>query len=1050
MSFEYLERIEKERTERSGTLELTNLGLETIPPEVNTLTWLTTLKLDGNAIQRIEHLDQLVSLKTLWLSYNKITKMSGLENLQSLDRLFLMNNFISEIEGLERLANLGYIDLQNNQIQQISGLEHCRNLYGINLGGNNITKIEHLQSLTELNSLRLGENQISVIENLEGLTKLVFLILNNNRIAKIQGLKDQVNLVELNLARNYIHTIENLEHMEKLDSIDLEGNSIKDLTPLRFHPKLKKVGFSNTNVHDIGILEDMQELETVYFSQCKLSSLDALANKPHLKRVVLSNTGIPNLLPLLKNIEAGLPVKWVYGFEDYTDGIYIKDNSQLDIPKEIIAQGNEAILRFYSLRQAPKTDPSLEEIQLYEAKLIIVGEGRVGKSSLRVKLLDKDAPLPASDERTRGIDIADYKFPMSSNKEFNAHIWDFGGQNIQFALHRFFMTENSLYVLMTESRQERDKNFDYWFQNIELFGGKDSPIIVVMNLTNGERGANIDIASYTTVFKNIKYAQVLEVNLLNPEQDNGLQKLTRILQQELEQLPHIQKPIFRCWLDVRGALMKEAQTRNYIPIERFYELCSEMKVEDKDVELVGRYLHNLGIVLWYHDKEFLKNKMILKPLWAINAIYKVIDDKDIQNRKGIFLQEDKDRLWSDADYKFAKDELTSLLKVFKICFQRQNHDAYIIPALMDAVAPEETKDWNQQPSKKVIFHFTFMPKGLVNQLTADLYKHITDELKHVWAYGILLHYADDRNTEALVVENSYKRDIQIQVKGLYASQFIGVIIQALKSIIDTYMGLSYRMQIPCVCSTCATLAEPQIYTEAELFEKLKEEKLQVYCNKLDEKIDIKPILESIGIHHPLFLRRSGPPDVLTPSATNGKSKKLRVFLSYSHAQTAYFKIFKDDLNTYLKIPGLEIEIFQDFEIPVGARWDEYLQDKVANCDVMILLVSQEFMNSQYISEKEFGAAIRQQKMLISPVYFAPCNFSDEKELSALQFYKPNGDEFEQAQKGLEFSYIDLVKFRENDGMANPNANRAHYMKKYTDKLRTRIEQLIESGALTLS
>ncbi|MBP6624043.1 MAG: toll/interleukin-1 receptor domain-containing protein, partial [Chitinophagaceae bacterium] len=199
--------------------------------------------------------------------------------------------------------------------------------------------------------------------------------------------------------------------------------------------------------------------------------------------------------------------------------------------------------------------------------------------------------------------------------------------------------------------------------------------------------------------------------------------------------------------------------------------------------------------------------------------------------------------------------------------------------------------------------------------------------------------------------------------------------------------------------------------------------------------DIQPILESIGIHHPIFDKQKRLYDTMMSNQSNIESKqKIKVFLSYSHAQTEYFKIFKTDLQTYLRIPGKEIEVFQDFEIPLGAKWDEYLQDKVSQCDVMILLVSQEFMNSDYITENEFGKAIKRKDLLISPVYFAPCDFGHETELSALQFYKPYGNEFQQADKGLEFSYIDLVKFKETDGEVIPNANRAHYMKKYTVKL----------------
>jgi hypothetical protein len=183
------------------------------------------------------------------------------------------------------------------------------------------------------------------------------------------------------------------------------------------------------------------------------------------------------------------------------------------------------------------------------------------------------------------------------------------------------------------------------------------------------------------------------------------------------------------------------------------------------------------------------------------------------------------------------------------------------------------------------------------------------------------------------------------------------------------------------------------------------------------------------------------------STASTESVPLRVFISYSHAQRDYFPIFKNDFIQYAKLPGLEIEVFGDDEIPIGADWDKHLQDKVAGCDVMLLLVSQEFMNSRYIREREFGAALDRlkqgHKLLIAPIYFAPCLFESESEIARLQFFKPHGEQFDQARRGGEFSYVDLVKFRETDGQPIPNSNRQHYMKALIKKLEPELRKLSE-------
>ncbi len=996
----WLLKIEKEKQEKSGSLDLSLCELEKIPAELLDMPWLANLDLADNRIEKIEHLENLINLEVLYFENNRIRKIENVQNLIKLQTLFFSQNAIRKIENIEKLTNLISFSLLANEIEKIENLDESKKIKLLSLNGNKISKMENLHHLKNLDTLYLDKNLIKKLENIN----------------------ENINLSKLDLNENYIESIEEL----------------KDNNNLIF------LGLSNNKIQDISVLHKHSKIQQLYLSQNPLNSIDVIENLPDLKRVVLSNTGITSLKPLMTIIKKGIPVKLIYGFEDTGDGIFIKDNNELDISKEIIEQGNDAIIQFYELQQ--NKSHALDEIYLNEAKLILVGEGKVGKTSLRVKLINPEAELPKDDERTRGIDIDQYSFQLKNQETYKAHIWDFGGQNIQYALHRFFMTENSLYILMTESRNERDKNFMYWFQNIDLFGGKNSPILIVMNLMHGDRGANIDIASYVSEFKKIINNEILEVNLLNPEQDNCLQKLRTIVEQQLENLPHIRKPVFRCWLDVREALLSEAKdNKNFIDMKRYEEICDNNGVNGEEHrKLVGRYLHNLGIVLWYHDKDYLRNIMILKPMWAITAIYKIIDDKKIQDNKGKFDNTDLDSLWNEVSYKFSKDELTSMLKVFKICFQRRYKNEYIVPALMEANPPAIAKGWDNSGCTTVTFEYVFMPKGIANQLTADLHQHIQDELNHVWAYGLVLHYAEDLGTMAMIVENTYNRKITIDVKGNYANRFLGTIIQELKNINNSYFGLKSEMKIPCTCSKCKTLDTPQLYTEQDLLEKLKDNKTTVFCNKLDDRVSIQPVLESIGITHPIFdkLKREERGDLMDEVMSKKAVLKKKVFVSYAHALTNYFDVFITDLKSYLKITNVDFEIFEDFQIPVGSRWDDFLQDKVAGCDIMILLVSQQFITSDFIQEKEFGAAVsrlkNEKEILIVPVYFGPCNFNDEKDLSQLQFFKPDGTNYDQAQKGKRFSYIDLVTFtRDNLPVSNPN--RSHYMNDFVNKLRPLIK-----------
>src|SRR5690606_14906389 len=123
------------------------------------------------------------------------------------------------------------------------------------------------------------------------------------------------------------------------------------------------------------------------------------------------------------------------------------------IPPEIVARGIESLRNFFI---------ELEEKDfLYEAKLIIVGEGRVGKTCISNALIDPDYKLK-EEESTEGININRWIIPKDEiqiinpkiQRDLQINIWDFGGQEIYHSTHQFFLTKRSMYMMVTESRKE--------------------------------------------------------------------------------------------------------------------------------------------------------------------------------------------------------------------------------------------------------------------------------------------------------------------------------------------------------------------------------------------------------------------------------------------------------------------------------------------------------------------------------------------------------------------------------------------------------------------
>ena len=115
---------------------------------------------------------------------------------------------------------------------------------------------------------------------------------------------------------------------------------------------------------------------------------------------------------------------------------------------------------------------------LNEGKLILVGRGEVGKTSIVRRLVDDD--FRGDETKTQGINITTWPLKCAEDT-LRLNIWDFGGQEIMHATHQFFLTERSLYILVLNGREGgEDIDAEYWMKHIESFGG-NSPVIIVQN-----------------------------------------------------------------------------------------------------------------------------------------------------------------------------------------------------------------------------------------------------------------------------------------------------------------------------------------------------------------------------------------------------------------------------------------------------------------------------------------------------------------------------------------------------------------------------------------
>jgi TIR domain len=111
-----------------------------------------------------------------------------------------------------------------------------------------------------------------------------------------------------------------------------------------------------------------------------------------------------------------------------------------------------------------------------------------------------------------------------------------------------------------------------------------------------------------------------------------------------------------------------------------------------------------------------------------------------------------------------------------------------------------------------------------------------------------------------------------------------------------------------------------------------------------------------------------------------------VFFSYSHKDEGY----RDRLETSLKTlerQGL-ISSFHDRRIPPGDILDHAISSEMERADIILLLVSSDFLASDYCMDREMVRALERQKMgaaRVIPIILRPCDWqqTELKDLKAL-------------------------------------------------------------------
>ncbi|PML06262.1 COR domain-containing protein [Vibrio lentus] len=540
---------------------------------------------------------------------------------------------------------------------------------------------------------------------------------------------------EIRLSRTTIESLSFLSHTNKLELLQADGCGITEL-PNTFPDSLKSLSLRHNDISNLPETIPPQ-LSFANFEHCSLVNIP----KQYLSRFSIVTAS-------------------QHGYVDHDNlpnTLCITGNSVENPPLEIL-KGSKSNIQSYIKSMVGETT------QLNEAKIIFVGDGGVGKTSLMKRLVRDE--FDDKESQTDGIEIEPYKVDLGEEGIVNASIWDFGGQQILQATHQLFLSKRSIYVLVVEDRKNdkhKDQDIEQWLTQINSLGGRP-PILVVKNKIDENPNSDIQTQKLKTKFPNI--VGFFEVSC---DKRTGLERLDIALTECVRTLTMRKIALPRNWLNVKKQLKEQACSHDLLYLNTYKEICEQNDIHDRFAKdtLLG-LLHDLGAVIAFEELKS-HNTAILNPHWITEGVYAIIRSEVLAENNGVITLEDaQNALDNYSKHNRFEDKASYILDAmrnFELCHITEETNTYLIPALLPPQINLDTAWIELEHEEHITFLFRFehlMPPPLIPMFLVKMHSHIVGEQR--WRSGAIIS-PSHLDARALVDADKVTREIKLTIMG---------------------------------------------------------------------------------------------------------------------------------------------------------------------------------------------------------------------------------------------------------------------------------------------
>jgi internalin A len=348
-----------------------------------------------------------------------------------------------------------------------------------------------------------------------------------------------------------------------------------------------------------------------------------------------------------------------------------------------------------------------------------------------------------------------------------------------------------------------------------------------------------------------RYPQIVDTIKVSSTRGDNIAELRLHIQKHAADLPLMGLRWPHTWLEGANAIRALCNAGHLHASRR--EVANAIKehgLNDAESDVLMRWLHELGDILYFENVPEMRGRIILSPEWLTRHIGIVLRSDEVAAQHGILTRSHLHALWPDLD-DHLQDHFLRLMDKFDLAYLIPDdpQDRSLIVERLPLNPPDYVAKWEEFAGRgneiSLRFKLDSMQPGIPTWFIARCHRFT---MGIHWLNGVLFQDEGDRH-RALIMADDRQNVVQMTARGPFPQRFMSLLRDGFRDTLKRYPGLEVDRWVP--CPGYNELEERSCQNEFRLdsLEKWLESKpdrIFFHCSECDTNLSRLQLVEGIG------------------------------------------------------------------------------------------------------------------------------------------------------------------------------------------------------------